>query len=163
MKLILTALCLLVSCCATADDDTAQLYRTIMLCDSLLFDVGYNRCDIRQFDELVSADFEFYHDQAGFTGTRAEFIAGVRDGLCKLSYKASRKLLPHTMRVYPLKKNGVLYGAVQTGAHEFYATEDGKAQHLTSTALFTHVWLLEDGRWRLRRSLSYDHKDAVNK
>jgi CubicO group peptidase (beta-lactamase class C family) len=56
-----------------------------------------------------------------------------------------------------LKKNGVIYGAVQTGTHVFYALEQEKPEYVTSIASFTHVWLLENGQWRLTRGLSYNH------
>ena len=115
----------------------------------MLFYVGFNTCDISQFEELVSDNFEFYHDQAGITSGKAAFIAGIKDGLCKLNYKARRQLIENTLEVYPLEKNGVLYGAIQTGVHQFYAIEKDKPEYLTSTAKFTHIWLLENERWKL--------------
>ncbi len=126
--------------------------------DSLLFNIGFNTCDIKQFEQLVSDSFEFYHDEAGITSSKAAFIAGIRDGLCKLSYKPRRQLTKGSLRAYPLYNKGVLYGAVQTGEHRFYAIEQGRPEYLTSTAKFTSVWLLEGGKWKLSRVLSYDHR-----
>jgi hypothetical protein len=137
---------------------SSALYKTIKANDSLLFDVGFNTCDIKQFENLLSDNFEFYHDEAGITSTKAVFISGIRDGLCKLPYKARRLLNENSLEVYPLEKNGVLYGAIQTGEHTFLAKEKEKQEYITSTAKFTHVWLLEKGRWKLSRGLSYDHK-----
>ena len=137
---------------------TSDLYKTIKTNDSLLFDIGFNTCDIKQFENLVSDNFEFYHDEAGITSTKAAFIASVRDGLCKMNYKARRELVGNSFDVYPLKKDGVLYGAIQTGEHTFYAIEKEKPEYVTSTAKFTHVWLLENGKWKLSRGLSYDHR-----
>lgn len=93
-------------------DPSSALFRELKSRDSLLFDVGFNTCDISQFENLVSEDFEFYHDQAGVTASKADFVAGIRDGLCKLSYRARRELVKGSLLVYPLKKNGVLYGAL---------------------------------------------------
>jgi hypothetical protein len=31
---------------------------------------------------------------------------------------------------------------------------------MTSKASFTHLWLLEQNTWKLRRVLSYDHQPA---
>ncbi|MEQ8523163.1 hypothetical protein [Gracilimonas sp.] len=58
-----------------------------------------------------------------------------------------------------MKDNGELYGAIQRGEHEFYILEPGKEMYKTGFARFTHLWLLEDGEWILKRVLSYDHKD----
>jgi hypothetical protein len=140
---------------------SSDLYKAIKSNDSLLFDIGFNTCNIQQFENLVSADFEFYHDEAGITRSKEIFIAGVKDGLCKLNYKPRRQLVENSMQVYPLKKNDVLYGVIQTGEHRFYAIEKDKPEYLTSTAKFSNLWLLENGKWKLTRSLSYDHKKPV--
>jgi len=140
-------------------DRSSELYRTLKQKDSLLFNASFNTCDITELENLVSDNFEFYHDKGGITGTKSEFIANTKNGLCKLSYKARRELVEESLEVFPLNKNGVLYGAIQTGRHNFYATEKDKPEYLTSTAVFTHVWLLENGHWRLKRVLSYDHQD----
>ena len=148
--------------CAMMQDlqsqDTSQTYHRLKTCDSMLFNVGFNTCNIRVFEELLSDTFEFYHDQAGITSSKTAFITGIREGLCKLPYKAIRQLEDSTVEVYPLRKNGVLYGAVQTGVHYFYARKTGKEDVRTSTAKFVHVWVLESGEWKLRRSLSFDHQ-----
>ncbi|HBZ68077.1 MAG TPA: serine hydrolase [Bacteroidales bacterium] len=137
----------------------SALYKTIKGNDSLLFNIGFNTCDITQFENLVSENFEFYHDKTGITSSKSAFIESIRNGLCKLSYKPRRELDAKTMEVFPLEKNGVLYGAIQTGNHSFYAIENGKKEYLTSVAKFTHVWILESGNWKLSKGLSYDHKD----
>ena len=36
---------------------------TIMSRDSLLFNIGFNTCDVSQFENLLSNNFEFYHDK----------------------------------------------------------------------------------------------------
>lgn len=138
---------------------STELYRTLKQNDSLLFNASFNTCDIPELEKLVSDDFEFYHDKGGPMGSKAEFIEKTKSGLCKLSYKARRELVEESLEVFPLYKDGVLYGAVQTGRHNFYAKEKDKPEYLTSTAIFTHVWLLENGSWKLKRVLSYDHQD----
>lgn len=140
-------------------EKSSELYKSIEIKDSLLFNVGFNNCDIKQFEILVSDNFEFYHDQSGITNSKAEFISGIQNGLCKLTYKPKRILANNKMEVYPLEKNGVLYGAIQTGNHNFYAVEDSKAEYLTSVAKFTHVWILENGDFKLSKGVSYDHRD----
>src|ERR1035437_5578499 len=152
-------------------DKSSELFKTLKAKDSLLFNVGFNTCDISQFENLVSDNFEFYHDKAGMTLSKAAFISGIKDGLCKLDYKPRRELVENSLQAFPLEKNGVLYGAIQMGMHRFYAIEKNKIEYLTDVAKFTHVWLLENGNWKLSRGLSYDHsydhqgnetKDTIN-
>lgn len=140
-------------------EKSSTLYKTIKEKDSLLFNLGFNNCDIAQFENLVSENFEFYHDQAGITNSKAAFISGIQNGLCKLTYIPKRVLAENETGVYPLEKNGVLYGAMQTGIHNFYAAENNNPEYLTSIAKFTHVWILENGDFKLTKGLSYDHKD----
>src|SRR5258708_7759805 len=102
---------------------SSDLYKTIKANDSLLFDLGYNNCDIRQLENLVSENFEFYHDEGGIIPSKAVFIASIRDGICKLDYKARRELIEKKLEIYPLEKKGMLYGAIEKGEHAFYALE----------------------------------------
>ena len=143
-------------------DKSSELFKTLKTKDSLLFNVGFNTCDISQFENLVSDNFEFYHDKAGMTLSKSAFISSIKDGLCKLDYKPRRELIENSVQVFPLEKNGVLYGAIQMGTHQFYAIEKDKAEYLTDVAKFTHVWLLENGKWKLSRGLSYDHQGNKN-
>ena len=141
-------------------DTQSELFKTIKEKDSLLFNIGFNTCDISQFENLVSDNFEFYHDKSGITPNKTAFIDGIKNGLCKMNYKAKRVLVEGSMQVFPLYKNGVLYGAIQNAKHEFYGIEPNKPEYLTSVALITHLWLLENGQWKLSRSLSFDHISA---
>jgi CubicO group peptidase (beta-lactamase class C family) len=138
----------------------SELKQIINKKDSLLFSVGFNTCDISQFKKLISDNFEFYHDQAGITKSKSEFILGIENGLCKLDYKPKRVLDKNSLKIYPLNKNGILYGAIETGIHSFYAIEKNKDEYLTSVAKFTHLWILENEDWKLKNGLSYDHKDV---
>jgi len=140
-------------------EKSTELYKTIREKDSLLFNLGFNKCDISQFENLVSENFEFYHDQAGITNSKLEFIQGIENGLCKLPYKPKRVLDENSMEIYPLKKDGILYGVIQNGKHHFYAIENNNSEYLTSVAKFNHLWILENGNWKLSKGLSYDHND----
>jgi hypothetical protein len=157
--LIFFGLMLSVESSAQIGRDT-DLFRVMKQYDSLLFELGFNRCDIATLEKIVSEDLEFYHDQSGITPNKEAFITSIRDGICKLNYKPKRVLDTASLQVHALKKNGVLYGAIQAGKHSFYAIEPGKPEYLTSTAWFTHLWLLEEGQWKLKRVLSYDHQAA---
>lgn len=163
-KIVLSCLILLLGSFQSGlaqEAKTSNLYLTLKQKDSLLFNVGFNKCIIGQFEDLVSDNFEFYHDQGGITKTKPAFINSIKTGICNLSYKPERQLEANTLEVYPLFENGVLYGAIQSGVHRFYAIEQNCAKRLSTIARFTHVWILEAGAWKLSRGLSYDHK-AMN-
>lgn len=62
--------------------NTDPLYKTIISQDSLFFSKGYNTCNIRQMESMLSDKFEFYHDKGGFED-REKFIIDFKNGLCK--------------------------------------------------------------------------------
>jgi CubicO group peptidase (beta-lactamase class C family) len=141
------------------EEKSSALYKTIMSKDSLLFDIGFNTCDISQFENLYTDDFEFFHDKDSISD-KALFLKNLKNGICatprKFSYR--RELINGSTEIYPLYKNGVLYGAIQMGNHRFYENTVGKPETTGSFAKFTHLWLLKNKDWKLARSLSYDHK-----
>ena len=60
----------------------SELFLTLKKNDSLLFDVGFNKCDLSSFEHLISADLEFYHDQGGLTTNKEDFLNDVRNNIC---------------------------------------------------------------------------------
>jgi hypothetical protein len=137
-------------------NDLQKLFDELKAKDSLIFNLGFNNCDTMQLRILISDDLEFYHDQSGLLESKEIFIQTIPN-LCKMDYKPIRVLVDGSLQVFPLYANGELYGAIQTGVHEFYGEEKDKPRYLTSTAKFTHVWVIEGGEWKLKRILSYDH------
>lgn len=138
---------------------TSELYKTLKQNDSLMFEVGFNRCDLAPFEQLLSADLEFYHDKGGILNSKAEFIETMKNGICKSDdFVARRVLLENTLEVYPLYNNGIIYGAIQQGVHQFYEKPKGRPETTGSIAKFTHLWLLKNEQWVLKRILSYDHR-----
>ena len=61
-------------------ESSSELYKTILSKDSLLFNIGFNTCDIAQFDSLLSEDFEFFHDTDSISN-RKEFLNGIASSL----------------------------------------------------------------------------------
>jgi hypothetical protein len=140
-------------------EQTSVLYKTILEKDSLLFNIGFNTCDISQFENLLSENFEFFHDKSGISDHK-KFLNDLKNGLCKSpeTYQSRRELIPEKTQVFPLYNQGELYGAIQYGEHRFYEKMEGKTEQYASTAKFTHVWIIEDGKWKLKSGLSYDHQ-----
>lgn len=139
-----------------------SIYKTILTKDSLLFTIGFNKCNLQQFEDALSPSFEFFHDKSGDTN-KQNFLKNLKNGLCQSpeTYQSRRELLPESIEIYPLYNNNVLYGAVQNGSHRFYETIAQGRETLVGLAKFTHLWLLENGIWKLSKSLSFDHQEAT--
>ena len=126
-----------------------------------LFWKAYNACDVKTIGEFFTADVEFYHDKGGPTLGLANLVGSVKTNLCSNpNWRLRREAVEGTVRVFPLKKDNVVYGAILSGEHLFYILESGKPESLDGRARFTHLWLLKDGAWRMARILSYDHGPA---
>jgi hypothetical protein len=141
-------------------DKKSPLYKTIISHDSLLFHIGFNTCDISKFENLLSEKFEFYHDKGGISD-KDTFLDNLRNGLCgnPSNYQARRELLTESTEIYALYNKGTLYGAIQEGKHQFFEKQLGNPEKFGSSAKFTHVWLLENGDWKLTKSLSFEHQE----
>lgn len=138
----------------------SDLYKTIISKDSLLFNIGFNTCDISQFEKLLSEKFEFFHDKGGISDKK-KFLDDLQNGLCgnPSNYQARRELMPESTEIYALYNKGNLYGAIQVGVHQFFEKQPNKPEIFGSSAKFTHVWLIENGEWKLTKSLSYEHTE----
>ena len=141
------------------NSEDQKLFNLIMEKDSLLFQIGFNQIDTSQVVELTSTDFEFYHDKHGITETRSAFVDNI-NGIRELPFKTWRTLVDGSMKIFPLYKDNsqVLYGAIQNGIHDFYQQIEGEDARKTNTAKFTHLWIIENGDWKLKRVISYDHQ-----
>ncbi|MBN2892974.1 MAG: class A beta-lactamase-related serine hydrolase, partial [Bacteroidales bacterium] len=141
-------------------DKNSELYKAILAKDSLLFDIGFNMCDIKQFENLLSDNFKFYHDKDGISD-KTKFIIDLKNGICnsQTNRQVKRFLVEESTQIFPLYKNGVLYTAVQNGEHMFSEKRETQA----GIARFTNVWQLEKGDWKLATSYSFDHQAYENK
>ncbi|WP_321345186.1 serine hydrolase [uncultured Draconibacterium sp.] len=140
-------------------DKNSDLFNTLKNQDSIFFERGFNQCDLEYLDKHITYDLKFYHDQSGFQDKNA-FFENTQKYICSDSEKKPiRKVDANSLEVFPLYNNGKLYGAIQKGIHHFYLRENGKDDIWTSTAKFTHVWVLENEIWKLSEVLSFDHHD----
>ncbi len=137
--------------------ESDELFKQLKSLDSLLFEVGFNHCDLAPFEDLLHSDTEFYHDQSGVSRSKTTFIENLKNGLCTMENRPRRELVPGSLEVFLMKDRGETYGALQRGLHKFYLRPDGGEEVLTSTARFTHLWILDHNEWKLSRVISYDH------
>ena len=127
----------------------SELFKTLKAKDSLMFEIGFNQCNLSQIEALLPERFEFYHDKDGITKTRAAFIKVLNENLCSSDKNPYQRILEEgSIEIFPLHEHGELYGAIMTGRHSFGNT----------IARFTNLFLLEDSVWMPSRILSYDHK-----
>jgi len=158
-KIVIAFLCFTSTFLFGQVQEKSEVYKTIISKDSLLFNIGFNTCDISQFENLLSNNLEFLHDKDGISD-KTEFLYNIKNGLCSSpnKYQSRRELIKNSTEIYPLYKNDTIYGAIQNGAHRFYETKVGKEEHFASSAKFSNIWLLKNGQWKLNKSLSFDHQ-----
>ena len=159
IKKIIFLLALLLSTFLSAQvAKDSELFLALKKHDSLFFEKSFNECDLAFLEKAIHLDLVFYHDQGGIQN-KTTFLESVKNNICSNpSQKPIRKVKSDSLEVFPLYENGVLYGVVQNGMHEFYIREQGKKDVLTSTARFTHVYLWTNSQWILKEVLSYDHQ-----
>ena len=142
-------------------DKNSDLFIELKKQDSIFFERGFNHCDLDYLEGRIAEDLKFYHDQSGFQDKNS-FFENTQKYICSDSEKKPiRKVDTNSLEVFPLYNNGKLYGAIQKGIHHFYLREMGKDDVWTSTAKFTHIWILDNEIWKLSEVLSYDHQDPV--
>lgn len=139
-----------------------ELTAQILAADTILFDRGFNECDLESLEKIMRDDVAMIHDQAGLQEGKEEFLRPIRENICNGGpSKPLRKLLPLTVEITPLYDNGRLYGAIQSGQHEFYLKEAGKPPYLTNRAQFISLWWLEADGWKLKTAISFDHRNPA--
>lgn len=158
MKQLLFLICLLPALGFGQISKDSELFILLQKKDSLLFEVGFNRCNSEVLQEITSEDLEFYHDLGGIQN-KETFLKATAENICGDSDRnITRLLVPESLEVFELKSNNELYGALQRGEHWFYMETPSEEKHRTGYAKFTSLWLLESGKWRLTRVISFDHR-----
>ncbi len=115
----------------------------------------YNNCNIDDFRAYLTKDLEFYHDKGGLTVGLEEMLALIKEGVCgNANSHLRREAVEGTVQLFPLNN----YGAILTGEHLFYLTENGQPERVVEKAKFTHIWRETDGQWKMARVVSYDHQ-----
>ncbi|HIB38434.1 class A beta-lactamase-related serine hydrolase [Mesonia sp.] len=140
----------------------SALFKTLQEQDSIFFERGFNQCDLTYLDQHTSDKLRFYHDQSGFQDKKT-FFENTKKYICtENGSKPIRKVEVESLEVFPLanplQDNGKIYGAIQQGVHHFFLRSEDGEEKWTSTAKFTHVWVLEDDSWKLSEVLSYNHQ-----
>lgn len=150
----------MVSGIATAQaDKNSDLFKILRAKDSILFKIGFDKCKVETSAKLMFDDLEFYHDKGGVTNSKAEFVSDMVNGLCRPNNpeKIYRFLVEESLEVFPMYNNGKLYGALQNGKHFFSPDKNMTYKNTDNYALFSHLWIIENDEWKLKRVISYNH------
>ena len=127
---------------------STALFNKIARLDSVLFDAFNNqRMDI--FKPMFANDLEWFQDNEGLVAYETVFTNF--ENSFKKEFKLSRKLVPGSLEVYPLKN----YGAMEIGLHQFRHIENGKEE--VGTFKFLMIWKQENDIWKISRVVSYNH------
>lgn len=141
--------------------NNSDLFIELKKADSLIFNQGFNKCNYSALKKILHKDLEFFHDQNG-TQNLEQFYKSFTNSICSNpNFKPIRKLVNETLKVFPLKNNGEIYGAIQTGEHIFYIKEPNKNLYATEQGKFIHTWVLVNGHWQVKRIVSYEHKPSA--
>ncbi|MBO3116630.1 nuclear transport factor 2 family protein [Winogradskyella sp. DF17] len=137
----------------------SKLFKTLKEKDSVIFKIGFNKCKVLKSAALMTDDLEFYHDKSGVSNSKAEFVEVMQNGLCSKNNPTQiyRHLVSNSLEVFPLYDNGELYGALQNGKHFFSPDKYLSYEKSDNYALFSHLWIIEKGQWKLKRVISYNH------
>lgn len=137
---------------AQAAAEPTPLFRHMEALETAMSE-AFNRCDIEALEAFYDPALEFYHDGAGVTWTRDQFLRNVRKNACK---RFQRHMVPGTLEVWPLGS----FGAVYTGSYQACAIVSGggsgKCQVQGRVLMIVQN---KEERWTITRVVSYDHKD----
>src|SRR3954465_12597886 len=134
---------------APAQTKTASVTAVILHLDSGFWN-AYNRCDTGVFKNYLEDDVEFYHDKGGVTTGAPALIQSLEKNLCSnANYHLRREAVAGTVKVYVMQENNKTYGAIITGEHVFYVTQNGNPEFVDGDANFTHLWLLKNNVWKM--------------
>ena len=136
---------------------TSELFQKIATLDSLMFSVAQRDCDLETYAAYLADDFEYFHDKAGFTGSKEEEMADmvIFCGEEQRSRQALRReLVKGTLEVYPMDS----YGALEFCDHIFYLQINDGSEKVIGSGKMTALWKKENDTWQLTRIISYDHQ-----
>ena len=140
----------------TTNQEVAEMKKQVQEMDSKFWK-AYNSCDIEGMSYFLTKDLEFYHDKGGLTNGLKTFRKQLQNGLCgNPNNKLRREVKDETVQLFPISN----YGILMTGEHYFYLSEGGNEERLVEKAKFTHLWKMNDGKWKMSRVISYDHQPA---
>ncbi|MHA8072156.1 nuclear transport factor 2 family protein [Aquirufa ecclesiirivi] len=127
---------------------STELFQQISRLDSAMFH-AYNQRDMPTFKQFFTSDLEWFQDNGGLL--HYETVIANFQNIFNRDYVLTRKLVPGTLEVHPIKD----YGAIHIGRHTFSHMENGKLE--VGEFKFLMIWKNDNGQWKISRVVSYDH------
>ncbi len=127
---------------------SADLHRQIAHLDSVMFQ-AYNERNMPAFKQFFTSDLEWFQDNGGLL--HYDTVIANFQQIFNREYVLTRKLVPGTLEVHPIKD----YGAIHIGRHTFSHVENGKLE--VGEFKFLMIWRMDNGNWKISRVVSYDH------
>ena len=144
----------------SVDEENKKVTATILHLDSLFWKT-YNECTTENSGQFIADDVKFYHDKGGITDGKDALVTSIKNNICgNPNQHIKREAKEKTEKVYPLRNGDSIYGAIISGEHYFYITENNKPEKREGLAKFTQLWLLKNNEWKMSVILSYDHGPA---
>lgn len=139
-----------------------ELTRVLTAVDADLFALFFQGCDPARLATLVTDDLEFYHDKGGVVATSggafvADYAKSCEARKAPDAWRSRRELVAESLRVDPVPG----YGAIEYGEHRFYERKGNGPEKLAGFAVFTMLWKLDGGTWKLARVMSFGHRAAA--
>lgn len=149
-------------CHSNGAEGQDEKWATAILTRDKQFWDAYNACDTEHFNEFFTQDVEFYHDKGGVTVGLGPLVDKMKKNLCGGNGpRLRRERIPGTETLFPLRDGNEVYGAILSGEHLFYVSQDGKGESLDGRANFTDLWLKRDGAFKMARVVSFNHRPAI--
>lgn len=142
-------------------DRKSDLYKTIISKDSLLFNVGFNTCDIKQFENLLSENLKFYHDKDGISD-KTKFLFDLKNGHCKNpeTRQVKRFLINESTEIFHFTKTELFMVQFKMENICFLKSEKAKPELLN--LLTFGNWKTANGNWQHHLVLTIKHLKTVN-
>jgi ketosteroid isomerase-like protein len=124
---------------------------------------AYNACNVKKTAELVSDDFEFYHDKIGSVIGKEKFYKMIDDVCRRNNYDWVKSRLISELKTFQLREHGKLYGAIMTGELLFFTIDKNTGKE-TKESTSSFIWLMryQDMKWTISRDMSYNHQDSTD-
>ena len=91
--------------------DEKELDVHILMQDSLLFHLFFEKMDSTGVEPLIHEDFEFYHDLSGFMDSKKQFLNTV-SAFQQMEQKISREIIPSATECFYLYDSDLLYAVI---------------------------------------------------
>ncbi|PYF74448.1 nuclear transport factor 2 family protein [Pedobacter nutrimenti] len=164
-KLILTACCfcffgfsVLAQAVKKVPALNEKLFIELSAKDSLLFDIAFKSCDLKQLESIFAPGFVFYHDRGYSVATSPQSLDDFKKNIKRSCENKSRErasmrreIVKGSLQVFEQGETR----AIQTGVQRFYRTENGKAEKIVEESKFSRTWNKIKGNWLMVSELDY--------